>query len=394
MLKLYKSTKIGLAPSLLFIAMLGMFSPDFNAVILNLGAFFILFCYFYKLKLNRNDCLLFIIFAISITISSWTYFRHGSIYRGGMIVMNTTAVFIIAFLIAVRQNISRINEKQNKVFYDIAYYLFFSLCFKELFLQVTRTTLRGITARGYSLYFGHLHGVDYSVIVILLIILGVKTTHYYTTIVFTILNIIFVPYRTFGFFVLFMVGIYKFYPIVQKMKRSKAFNSYLKIMIWLLVLMFLFILFWIYVIATSYEMASQKTALILEASNAGRFASMLYGIRVIIAKSLYFYGLHDVSDTMYATFADSNFVKNGLFNPHNSYILMTVQYSVFVVFLYITILSKIFDKLSSRLNDAIIISYMLTACILHNMILGGRMFMLLSILLCPSYTGNKIKHLK
>ena len=264
-------------------------------------------------------------------------------------------------------------------FFDVIYFALYIWCVFEL-LQFAMSNLSNWTGRynaENATFSLGLHHVDFALITALVTAIGIKRGYYLSANLLAIVAWIILPARTFKlFYVLFLFGtffrkwIYKIWRFGGKTRR------------WMLLLImgsFAFSWFWIFILNANAQVMDTHTGL-NDTSNYERFQTILYAGEVIVKEKLLFCGI----DT---TLAYDSIVQSGVgyvYNgPHNSYVSILLYYSVFFGGAFLLWLSNLIDRVVSEESIPLIFSYLLTCCILHDMLTGIRLFLFLVVLLIP-----------
>lgn len=380
---------------MLYCALICVFLNDGGGlVILGMSAVLI---FYEKFKFPKKSSYIIILLYISIGLYLFSF----SFINELSFIENRTWVTLVVSVIMVYAVSSYLYSTNGEIvnpsseFYEIPYWILYIYCSALLLLYIFTYWFSHVDPRGYK-FGGSMHENEFAMILINSFILGIKLKHYYSSYLLCILAMFFLPSRTYLLFVFCYVFFYVFSNTVNKVRELFLLDTYFKIMLCMIIFLLSLSAIWVLILSWKYQLNQSHVGL-FDTSNEGRFESILYAVRVIVEKNLYFKGIPvDYLETskysMMASLEGLHY-KN-MFIPHSSYILMMVQYSVSVCLIYLYALSKIFDRIRTRKNDAILLAYLATALIYHNMMQGGKMFILLSILLIPENLLSKVRRKK
>lgn len=308
-----------------------------------------------------------------------------------------SVVISVVFLIVVSIHMdtykagNHIGKNSLKV-YTFAYWLLYGYCFLCLVDYILHNRFVGADPNAFHYGFDKLHYVDFGIICFFLFVFGYKMHRYRSSFLFALLCFILLPARVYKLLILCSIMLLFFKRMVRMIKRRRLFNSYFKITMVLLVGTIIFAWVWVFVLPQILQLKSSHYGL-FDSSNLERFESDLYSIRVIIQERLWFKFLKYNSWKKYNTLAktsDLYFVN--IPDPHNSILLMMLYYSVIFTIIYIFLLSKVFDKLEGSTNDAFILAYLLSSCILHDLLDSNRIVLLVFLLMIPEIDATD-KHI-
>ena len=286
----------------------------------------------------------------------------------------------------MKENNISFSFKVQKVL-DFFYFIIYIYCFNVLMI-FTKDNLKDWSQRYYQLDafpFGW-HSVTFSVVMIFLFMLGIKLNHKRLTVIMALFSWIVLPARTYKLFVLSYVLLTLFNKQWKKIRKLRLFNSYFKLMLWMVLFIILGSLFWEYVVIDRVAVKTSHTSL-FDTSNMERFRTIIYSLIVIIKQHLLFKGMTIVSYTDYGLLYDNGWeIING---PHNSYLDVALNYSVFLALIYFYTISKVFDRLVvDEKCEKLIVSYLLTACILHELFESYHLLLLLTVIVLPDVRTN------
>lgn len=303
--------------------------------------------------------------------------------RGHLNTSLLTVVMISVLLMIVPDTAEKkdISDKKFTVL-DAAYLVFYSVCLYELVkYTVSNISSWDIRHSNPTFFLGY-HHVDFSVIVMAVFMIGMKREFYALSIFLAASAWIILPARTMQlFFILFVVcWVFKekMYAISVKCKIiNKSFK-------WMLIFFagsIIFSFVWLSVLTLYFEVVEGHEGL-YDTSNFERFQTILYAVRVIVKKRLYFNGLD--STAIYRERLIGSIWKGFDFaGPHNSYVSLLLFYSVSFGGIYLFGLSKIIDQVFSSKMLPYILPYLVCGCILHDMLIGVRAVMFVTVLILP-----------
>lgn len=244
---------------------------------------------------------------------------------------------------------------------DILYILLYIFCILSLY----RYYLNG--GLDSSFIYGQQY-VSFSVLIMFLFMFGIKLNHRFMSAILAIVTCIILPSRTFQFFILLYIICRLFSDKIEKILQKRAFNSSLKIIIWLFVGTMILAYIWVFVLGKYIQIYDGHGAALFnnvyDASNFGRFGTYIYALAVIFQEKPFFRGIGELAD--YETLVDIEGVFH--FSPHNSYLQLFIFYSIVFGILVIVITSKIIDKYMYKENIPFIIPYLFITCILHDLL--------------------------
>ncbi len=234
------------------------------------------------------------------------------------------------------------------------------------------------------LYPFDMHYVDFTFMLIFIFNFGVKTKHFFTTLVFTLISIAVFPARMYTFYIVFFCLIYFFHKKIKKYLKLIQLNNYFVLILIFAISVTILAILWTLILTNIFKVNATHQGY-FDDSNQMRFMTVVYALQVISKYRPVFTGFPSISWLQYSELIQSPFATNN--GPHNSYILMILYYGIVFSLIYWYMMSRIFNKASSRINDSIIISYLLCAGILHLTLEGYRLFFILSILMIPDDFG-------
>ena len=125
---------------------------------------------------------------------------------------------------------------------------------------------------------------------------------------------------------------------------------------------------------------------LLDTSNTDRFKAFLYALQVIWHKRLFVKGILP-SLSYPEIISNSNYsVQNG---PHNSILSILLYHSIIFGGLYIICITNWMKKQCyNNLQRTILISYIITSIILHDMFVTQRFFAFFCFMCIPEREGN------
>ncbi|MBE5959637.1 MAG: hypothetical protein E7254_12350 [Lachnospiraceae bacterium] len=307
---------------------------------------------------------------------------QGSISRVNIIVVTIVSIlFFEQYLYYIRSMVKR----------TYAYLLIARVIYYCIYILAAQEIVKAIKINGLHMLWGgyffqsSYHYVDWSVMMIMLFIFGIKTHSYVSTFIMTAIWWMILPARMYKLFILSFCAIFILMKIFggdginRFLKKNKSF--YLRLTILLLVLSVGFAYFWIIFVVQNNNISSTRDSL-NDKSNYQRFSYAIITFTRILNRYVPWLGLDELKYTMLS--AEE---LKGVY-PHNSYLEMILEYGLLFTVCLWRMLGKLFDKLSNCLNNAFIISYMLCACILHNMFEGWRLFAFLALLCIPEFESK------
>lgn len=311
-------------------------------------------------------------------------------YRNNSIIMLSTGILVTFF----RNDVIARKSKKKSGYYD---YLFFILLAYVIYclIRFTLTYLGNWGERMYAkgaLPFGCNH-VDFSIIVILCFILGIRREHYILSSLLVLFSWLILPSRTSRlFFILFL-----FFVIFFKIKEFKKMTllvlpkSIFSFCILVLVLCMFFALFFVLVLPKFMELKDTHSGL-YDTSNKDRFTGFLYSLQIIWDKKLFLKGI--LPSSKYSTLIPSSSYATEV-PPHNSFLSLILYNSIFFGGLYLLCITRwMQNKYTQTVKDGcILLSYIVTSLILHDMLIGPRFFAFFCFMSIPvRETEKKFRH--
>lgn len=274
---------------------------------------------------------------------------------------------------------------------DVSYFAYFFICMYEL-LKYAYCNIGDWSARIYvvnSTFPAEHHHVDFSVVVMLAFIIGMKRGFHILSFILAISAWIILPARTMKlFFIIFILCWLLKDRIYELCKNHKLINSCFKWMIFFVIGIIIFSLIWVFVLGAYLSTANAHEGL-YDTSNMGRFQTDLYAARIIMNQKLFLNGIDTTAlDESIRGFKDYPWAH--FFIPHNSYLIVLLHYSVVFGGMWLFCISKLVDKFFDSQTIPYILAYLLCGCILHGMLTGPRGFMFLTVVTMP-YRVSSIK---
>lgn len=274
-------------------------------------------------------------------------------------------------------NVQSINTGNWSNIFDLIILFFILICFEQL-TKYASLYIGNWPARrnGLPLFIGNSHHVDFSVLVFIAFLLGMKRGYRKISLTFAIIACIILPTRTFYLSIILFIFCYLFkdaiYMICSRKLLRKSFT-------WIMIFTIGSAIFsWLWVVPMNQRLEAER----LEAT--------LYAIRVIMKQRLFFCGLDGTID--YGKIIPNfqwKYFSGDIFQPHNSYYSLFLNHSIFLGGCYLFSLSKVIDKVFSRELVPYIIPYLLAGWVLHDMFIGGRLILYLIVLTVPFRETSK-----
>lgn len=379
----------------LFGSILCILMSDHSAYVILLFSLFVILS---EKKRPRKDEIRIVLLLLAGTVTYLIFnFRGGLDLLSGNMEWLQVAIdmsILVSAIFHIQARSDKLN-KQNKTlitFYKLSYYMIYAISVFEVFKFILTHWITGNDPRAYRYLYG-LHESDFAVILIFAFSWGIKLKKYNSVLFLALLSFFFVPSRTYKFFIILFALITIFKRELYRIRKLALFNSYFKIIIFIIAFMAIFSSVWVLVLSWKYQLNESHVG-IFDISNQGRMESILYAFRVIVEQLLIFKGIpiSVMGSSVYSDMASMRgFHATSMFFPHNTYLLLLVQYSVVVGLIYLYVIARVFEKLKTKINDTIILSYLITACVLHNMLSAGRLFILITILMITEYGDYKYR---
>lgn len=275
---------------------------------------------------------------------------------------------------------------------DFLYYIVWIWGMYEILRFIVLSLKDWENRRVNYIYPFEMHYVDFTFVLLFIFNFGIKTRHYFTTIFLTLISVAVFPARMYTFYIVLFCCIYLFHQQIRKILNTFRMNDYFKIIMLFAVAVTILSLIWTFVFVKVFEVADTHQGY-FDDSNQLRFMTVVYALQIIRKYKLIFKGMPSMSWFEYGQIIQSPLATDD--GPHNSYVMMILYYGVFFSIMYCFLLSKIFNKSSSRVNDAIIVSYLMCAGILHLTLEGYRLFLILVIVMMPDwYFEDKLYSIK
>lgn len=326
---------------------------------------------------------LYIIFMLSEFVNIYVSFRNNA---------------IIIFSIGVLLTIFRYNELEKDTksifYYDILYYILLFFVFFYL-LKFAIGYLGNWSGRMYdrkSFPFGY-HHVDFSIIVILCFIFGIRRAHYISSSLLVLFSWLILPARTSRLFFILFLFFFVLFKIKELRRRILFFfpKSVFSFCIIVFVLCMLFALFFVLVLPNFMEVKDTHAGL-YDTSNKDRFTGFLYALQIIWDKKLFLKGIFPSSQYS-QLIPKSSYITE--VPPHSSFLSLILYYSIIFGGLYLFGIARWMQKkytLSVK-DGCILLSYIITSLILHDMLIGPRFFAFFCFMSIPiRETGKKFRH--
>ncbi|MBR6565435.1 MAG: hypothetical protein IKK79_01335 [Spirochaetaceae bacterium] len=344
-------------------------------------------------KISKYYLTIFVIFFcwVLYLILMYSELKKNKVYMNNSILMLCTGIFASLYGLILSQNVSECkNNINNKtILIDYLYYILYVYILSNL-LFYGYHNISDWQNRMYlennTFTFGY-HHVDFSVISFFVIAIGVKRCHYVSALLLIILSWQILPSRTFKLFILLYI-LFVLIMYTKELKKGvfKLLSKSISVNILLLfILTMLFALVFIVVLPSFFEVQSSHHGL-YDTSNTDRFNGFLYALEVIYHEKLYLSGILP-NESYEMIISDSKF-KTSVY-PHNSYLSIFLYYSIFFGLTYLIGIFLLLQKyFTNKKNIPFIFSYLITACILHDMLISVRIFVFLTILLIPEKKTN------
>lgn len=302
-------------------------------------------------------------------------------------------IFATGVLVTVFRDSYLEKDKNGMYFYDMLYFimLIFILFYLAKFALVY---LGNWSRRMYDLKtfpFGY-HHVDFSIIVILCFILGIRRAHFISSFLLVLFSWIILPTRTSRLFFLLFI----FFILLIKIKEFKhMFLLFLpkSVFSFSIIIFSLFILlsFFFVLILPNFMEVQTTHAGLYDTSNKDRFTGFLYALQIIWNKKLLIKGVFPSPQYSQLVPMSSYITETP---PHSSFLSMILYYSVLFGGLYFLGLTRWMQKRYTKTiqDGCILLSYIITSFILHDMLYGPRFFAFFCFMSIPvRETGKKIR---
>lgn len=272
-------------------------------------------------------------------------------------------IMICVFLIIVSDKVaSEISAGVKITALDISYLTFYMVCLYEL-AKYTINNISVWNMRNYNpTFFAGYQHVDFSVIVMIVFMIGMKRGFYALSLFLAASAWIILPARTMQLFFLLFAFCWllreKMYTICVNCRLiNKSFK-------WMLIFLFgsiAFSIFWLTVLGLYFRIVAGHEGL-YDTSNFERFQSILYATEVIVKQKLIFRGLD--STVMYGVRLTGYIWRNFNFlGPHNSYLSLVLVYSLAFGGSYMFGISKIIDQIFSPKMIPYIVPYLVSSAL-------------------------------
>lgn len=378
--------RVNICIILLFSCLLVIMTPlnNYSGYVMALG---LLICFFFSFnKLNMRKKTIKYCFILTLSYVLYVIFypnKYFDVYFNNSLIMFLTAICLFPLVdhYLEKENVCSYSGIQiNLIDYLYGILLVYSL-FEILYFGISNIHVwqKRMEFNYQTFPFGY-HHVDFSVIIMLVFMLGIKRNYYISSFILGILSMIILPSRTIKLFYLLFIICLIFRKKIYSISNYKLFDSCLKKFLWLIFGVIFISYVWIFVFDDIFFIVEGHQGL-YDTSNYERFQTILYAIMVIVKKGLVLHGVD--TSVEYCTLVNfKDWVVN--LGPHNSFVSIFLFYSIFFGGMYLIILSKIIDNIYSEGTMMLIIPYLLCGCILHDMFIGIRILMFLTILFVPS----------
>lgn len=335
-------------------------------------------------KLNLLLLFSFSIFFLIYYVLMLPQFENNVVYRNNSIIMFFTGFTLVLF---GKKEQYAFDSKHSFHYLDFLYFYYFSFL---LFILI-KFAITYIGNWGLRLYdrktfpFGY-HHVDFSILVILGFIFGIRRAHYISSGLLLILSWIILPARTSKLFFL----CFAFFTLllnIQELKKwlfyvlPKSVFSYFLIS-FLLTIVFAFLFVNVF---PSFFVIQDNHEGLIDTSNTDRFKAFLYALQVIRYKQLFVQGI--LPSLAYPEIITSKYsVQNG---PHNSILSIILYHSIMFGGLYIICIISWMKKICyNNLQRIILLSYVITSIIIHDMFVTQRFFAFFCLMSIPERNGD------
>ena len=241
-------------------------------------------------------------------------------------------------------------------------------------------------------FWGIYHHVDFSVLTFLVCAILLKRRKYIESLILAGSAWFILPSRTLKMLLILCLIIYFLRNIIYNICNNSFLRHSIVWIFFLLVASFAFSYVWINYLGLFFSVVEGHEGL-YDTSNLERFQTIIYAGKVIIKQNLILGGVD--RGCIYSKIIKNlpYIVTNG---PHNSYIAIILYYSVCFGGIYLFFISKVIDKYMSANLIPLVITYLLTACILHGMFEGPRGILFIAMLIIPfkpkKYAMRRRKH--
>mgnify|MGYP001741038415 CR=1 FL=1 len=222
--------------------------------------------------------------------------------------------------------------------------------------------------------------VAFGMNVLMCFLYGRKRGYFVLSFIFIILCF-FLPSRTTMMYVILFYIFVIFNKPISIILKNRLFNRCIKIMIitFSLSCLFAYVIGIILPRYIDYYDGHGGLFSLYDLSNVLRSRAQLYGLFALFKTKSLVKGIFDQS-----YFNILNLGTEVIHHPHNSYLQLMVFYSVFFGVITLIFISKIMDNYMHGINVAIIIPYLIIACIYHDMFISHA-FLLFVILNMRDY---------
>ena len=283
----------------------------------------------------------------------------------------STLIISISFLFISKSKKENTGKRKLEL-EDILYFIILSVYVLKIFTYIKTKSFKVFESDGTYVAFG--------MNVLMCFLYGRKRGYFVLSFIFIILCF-FLPSRTTMMYVILFYIFVIFNKPISIILKNRLFNRCIKIMI----ITFSFSCLFAYVIGIilpryiDYYDGHGGLFSLYDLSNVLRSRAQLYGLFALFKTKSLVKGIFDQS-----YFNILNLGTEVIHHPHNSYLQLMVFYSVFFGVITLIFISKIMDNYMHGINVAIIIPYLIIACIYHDMFISHA-FLLFVILNMRDY---------
>lgn len=290
------------------------------------------------------------------------------------------ALCAITLAFPENKNLQRYHSKVLS-FFDYVYYTFSAICFIELiqFALFNVGTWDNRMALENGTFFADYTHVDFSVVILFMVMIGWKRGHYLTAAFLGVMAWLILPSRTLKLFILLFLVCLVLKKYIYKICQHKLFNKSYKWILMLVVGILVFSAIWVFVLGSFMTVVDGHQGL-YDTSNFERFETILYSGMVILQQGLFTRGVDVLAD--YSTLA-TGAIAGVTLGPHNTYFSIFLFYSVLFGGVFLYGLSRLIDRMFNENMVPFVIPYLVTGCILHDMLSGVRLIMFIIVLTVP-----------
>lgn len=312
------------------------------------------------------------------------FFSKGSWSVYGWRTQFVSVVVLITFYILVKKENNFLGQPRKAVYRQVLLLLYYLLLIRCMFILVMHFYSE---ETGYGFINGW-HYVDFSVVVIFAFMLGQKLNCYFSALALAIAGCFLLEARMYKMYViLYYLFYYLFHGLIKTFKKFRFFKNFFRIIVWMMLLSVVLAFIWtFYVVGDSYPVNSYHTGL-MDGSNYERFLTVINGLKSILVNMSVFFGNQIREVEKIRIFG--KYIVDGRNGAHNSFIMLVQDFGIVFSMAYLYVTGSFFDRVSSRKNDALILSYLACCCILHNLLNSGRLFFLMTILILPWEESRK-----